>query len=192
MIHGMGIRFWFQLIENHNIRDIQQCQLIIRSLEDFVNVFSNNTENKEVKSRNADNYFQDQSDIEDVAEVMVIVLVLGIRFWQNTVVQQNVNDLKQCKVIIQYLEKFICNMKVEDNEDIHQDSISLGEVESVDKYENCEDEYIGNEDEKIYSKDISGDYSDQEVFHALDAGGESEENLDESLSCVMMQNTVIV
>ena len=122
MINGLGIRFWFQLMENQNIRNIHQCQLIIRSLQDFVNVFSNSKENKkESISYNVINCVQDQSRIEDQneVEVMVIVLVLGMKFWQNTIDKQNINDLKQCKVIINYLQKFISSMNFEDNEELN-------------------------------------------------------------------------
>ena len=39
-----------------------------------------------------------------------IVHVLGIKFWQKTVEKQKVNDIKHCKVIINYLQGFISDL----------------------------------------------------------------------------------
>ena len=183
LIHGMGIRFWFQVMETQNIRNIEQCQLIIRSLKDFVNVFNTESFKGEFTCNSQINYKQDQSDIEE----LVIVLVLGIKFWQNTVENQNINDLQQCSVVISYLQKFISSMKVEDNDNDHvgekieiqqdlldtiiksEDTLSLGDENDIHLINNGIEE-----GDKIYESDTGNDLETYFNEYEIDDGNSSE------------------
>ena len=42
----------------------------------------------------------------DDCDSSVMILMMGMMFWRNTVKEQNIEDLKHCKVIIKYLEGF--------------------------------------------------------------------------------------
>ena len=62
------------------------------------------------KSRKILRDVQNSSEILDSDVVTIIVHVLGIKFWQKTVEKQKVNDIKHCKVIINYLQGFISDL----------------------------------------------------------------------------------
>ena len=126
LIHGMGIRFWFQVIENQKIYNIQQCQMVLQNLEGYVNDLSNGKGDKSKIPSIVDINLEDyENKLEDRNEVMVIVLVLGIKFWQNTIEKQSINDVNHCKVIINYLQGFMSdlNKPVGEKIEIQQDPL---------------------------------------------------------------------
>ena len=139
LIEGMGIRFWFQLIEHLNISSIIHCQHVIKFLQDIISDINNDVARDKKIFDNNFSDLKDMNDLEDQEELMVIVLVLGIKFWQNTVQKQSIVDIKHCKVIINYLQGFIG--------DLSEQSKVGYDIQKTEKDIKCEEfEYDNGED----------------------------------------------
>ena len=139
LIEGMGIRFWFQLIEHLNISSIIHCQHVIKFLQDIISDINNDVARDKKIFDNNFSDLQEMNDLEDQEELMVIVLVLGIKFWQNTVQKQSIVDIKHCKVIINYLQGFIG--------DLSEQSKVGYDIQKTEKDIKCEEfEYDNGED----------------------------------------------
>ena len=150
LIQGMGIRFWFHLIENLNISSIIHCQHVIKFLQDILNDINKDViGDKKVFDNNLNN-IQDMNDLYDQDEVRVIILVLGIKFWQNIVEKQNIVDIKHGKVIINYLQGFIG--------DISDGSKVDFDVQKTEKEIKCEEfEYDNGDDMCNINADMCND-----------------------------------
>ena len=104
----MGIMFWFQVMERQKIYNVQQCFSFIQYLEELVNDLSSDVEEKSITPLNFENEVNYETISEDgIDKVTITILVLGIKFWQQTVEKQSINDLNHCKVIINYLKHSI-------------------------------------------------------------------------------------
>merc|ERR1712227_649490 len=103
--------------------------------------------------------------LEDRNEVMVIVLVLGIKFWQNTIEKQSINDVNHCKVIINYLQGFVSdinNKSVDEKLEIQQDPLD-SIIKSEDTFLVDDDRFVDHESEASNDHDTdSNDYDNDE------------------------------
>ena len=112
LILGMGIKFWVKLMEDQKITSINHCQHVINYIQGFIDnlICKNDIDSKRnIKDINDKNFkeIQNTSEILDQDVVLIIILALGIKFWQKTVVEHKVKDLKHCKVIINYVQGFM-------------------------------------------------------------------------------------
>ena len=161
IILGMGIRFWFKLMEDQKICDIGHCQYVINHLQGVIDDVNNDVAGcrrirpKLVPDSNYNNV-QDSREVQDHDEEIVIVLVLGIKFWQNTVAKQKINELNHCKVIINYLQGFLNDIIKNSGEILGEDNLKKDDTFHFDV--KCE-ENIGEVDEEYGFNDIDGDFN---------------------------------
>merc|ERR1712079_438060 len=100
---------------------------------------------------------QDMNDLQDQDEVMVIVLVLGIKFWENIVQKQSIIVIKHCKVIINYLQGFI--------EDLSDYSKVGFDIQKTEKDIKCEEFEYDNGDDMFNGADM---FEDDDVKYGFE------------------------
>ena len=157
LIEGIGFRFWFQLMEDEKITSISHCQYVLNYLQSLIDGISSNDGEGRIPRDDFDKNFNlvnDNSEVDDQNDVIVIVLVLGIKFWQNTIQNQSIKDLQHCKVIINYLQGFISDIRGKGNlkpEVLLESNIKCEEpvvvkVFNEDETDIYEDNGLANED----------------------------------------------
>ena len=140
VIIGHGINFWSRVREERGIKDIQRCLTFISYLQGVLDNITPEDQPKECEERrsmfslqlpssmnrlknslNECNSYRKQwyaDSVPDSDDIAAIILILGIQFWQKAVGDQNITDVKHCKVIINYLQGFIedyCDVDTDDD-----------------------------------------------------------------------------
>ena len=107
------------------------------------------------------NVNDDNSEIQDQEEVVVVILVLGIKFWQTTVEKQKIVELKHCKVIINYLQGFLSdlNRKSDDN-NLKKDEPFAFDIKCEENIDEEDEDYGFND----IGTEVNGDNSEDEDY----------------------------
>ena len=164
----MGIRFWFQLVEEQKIISINHCQYIINYLQGFIddiNTDSGSYERIKPKIVANSNFNDDSTEVQDQDDVVLVILVLGIKFWQNTVEKQKIVELNHCKVIINYLQGFLSDLNNKSEKNLNDSDLKKDEPFNFDI--KCE-ETLNEEDEDYgfneIGSEVIGDNSEDEDY----------------------------
>ena len=106
LILGLGLRFWIKSISDQSITDVEYCVNIIKYLQSYLNdlVPENSNTSEEFNSLSME--VLDIDSVTDTEEKESIVYYLGLRFWENTINSQKIEELNHCKVILKYMNGF--------------------------------------------------------------------------------------
>ena len=99
VLEALGLQFWLNLTKDHAVTELDHCQEIIKGLQGHLDIISEKSISN-VTTYNRSNCFYD-------CDSSVMILVMGMIFWRNTIEDQNIKDLKHCNVILNYLEGFM-------------------------------------------------------------------------------------
>ena len=99
-IEAAGLQFWIDVSVQYHVDDIIYCQEIINKLKKHLSNISDDTiEENEI--------LEDIEDMSEKHDTKVLILALGMIFWRSTVKHQNIQDMKHCNVIINYLNQYL-------------------------------------------------------------------------------------
>ena len=114
LLQGLGFQFWVSLIEEQKITNVDCCLKIIKYLQKYLNDLMPNQQND---LEHNDNFTSiddslDLYSLTDLDEIKAVLMMVGFKFWNKTILAQNIIELNHCKEIIKYLrECFIINNK---------------------------------------------------------------------------------
>ena len=99
-IEAAGLQFWIDVTVQYHVDDIIYSQEIINKLKKHLSNISDDTiEENEI--------LEDIEDMSEKHDTKVLILALGMIFWRSTVKHQNIQDMKHCNVIINYLNQYL-------------------------------------------------------------------------------------
>ena len=172
LILGLGYNFWLNSVSTHEIKDIEYCFQIIQYFQNYLGDllpkgFSQNESNQQDKR----GLPIDEEEL--ILHVDVIILIIGIKFWQKTVQYQNIVELKHCNIVIGYLQTclrtFFENSEMK-SENIKNDFDYVIKDETPDKVSDVDNEDVEDKDDVDYNDDSD---PDEEIDSDEDYVGQS-------------------
>ena len=126
VLAAAGIKFWIEVIEKLSIKDVNNCFKLLKYLNGYLRdpySTDDNVDDKDLISIN-----DELSNEPD----NVIILGLGLTYWQDALIQHNVENIRQCNALINNLLLFLENWNNHENEDVKA-QIDQNKVASVDE-----------------------------------------------------------
>ena len=112
LLQGLGFQFWVSLIEEQKITNVDCCLKMIKYLQKYLNDLMPNQQHDLDHNTNFTSIDDalDLYSLTDLDEIKAVLMMLGFKFWNKTILAQNIIELNHCKEIIKYLrECFIIN-----------------------------------------------------------------------------------
>ena len=114
LLQGLGFQFWVSLIEEQKITNVDCCLKMIKYLQKYLNDLMPNQQYDLDHNTNFTSIDDslDLYSLTDLDEIKAVLMMVGFKFWNKTILAQNIIELNHCKEIIKYLrECFIINNK---------------------------------------------------------------------------------
>ena len=114
LLQGLGFQFWVSLIEEQKITNVDCCLKMIKYLQKYLNDLMPNQQYDLDHNTNFTSIDDalDLYSLTDLDEIKAVLMMVGFKFWNKTILAQNIIELNHCKEIIKYLrECFIRNNK---------------------------------------------------------------------------------